>query len=1114
MKTIKRIFIASDPFMTQEAEQHSNLRWMSDLLTNPVRQATGVTPMPLSTTDTREPGLLDRKFFFETSDIDLDPQVAQFWFDETRVTEASVTYARNFIEADDLIIGYEMSHQTKAILDRIGAHYVDMWLHPIRFMDDVLFGMNSSIDAVRRELANFNVEPNQMQLYADRIKIQMYKGWYRKEADVPENSAVFIGQMMNDKSVCLNGRFLSLLDFKERFAEIAAEHSHVYYARHPYLKSGDEEVLAFVRGLPNVTLTDLPTYRLIASPNVRTVFGLSSSVIAEAAMIGKETEYLYRPIFEFGSAKQCGNLHSNPDLYASIQQDFVSPAFWAQVLGAHFEVDQNTPEITFTDPKDKIRDMLGMYWSYGQIDKLENLRTANKPKPKIPDAVPEEPTVFNQSTAAIARLKSEIDAHDVVSFDIFDTLVERVIMHPNDLFKMIAPKAKAIVGDPEFDFVTARKEARHLARDRATGEEINLVDRYDAMAAHHGFSIETARRLYNLELEAEMSVCVARWIGKQAYEYARLQGKRVILVSDIFFDGDFIHSLLESCGYRDHDAVYLSSETGLLKATGNMFPHVLTSEGVAASDVLHVGDNPNADISQGRSHGLSVCHLPEKNLVTKSVSGLLEPVEGNSDSPIKSAVGGLIGHEFTRGALGKDAGVARGDAETLGYVGLGPMFYGFANWILQTAKTRGLTDVYFLARDGDIVQRCYEVLSANDPDAPHAHYLLASRRAVRAASIFSAEDVDATLRTNFTPSSLRYLLKHRFGLDTVHIDPQELAEYGFQSLDDLADWKANAENIRGLFLKTRIFHQILQRSRSERDELLEYFERMGLSHETDGRRIGFVDIGHSGSIQSGVCKILPLRHTTGMYFTTFADIGEKMLPGQHVAFAYYGDRLPESDREHPYKRNILMFETAFLNDQRSLVRIEGGKPVYLETASDAQRTRLARQLHFGAVQFCRDFVDRFGTIIGTPLIAPDLATAFYNRFVTSPTQRDAEVFKGMAFENAYSGRETRWIIPKAPTATSPAIWTAGLSALCGARPARTAPKPAASKKTHQASQSPAHAPHSTGLGHRLVMAGGEILLSGRRYDKLRRKPRRFFADSQKPWVRMIGVSVYGADDAQ
>lgn len=1111
MKTIKRIFISSDPFMTQEAEQHSNLRWMADLLTNPVRLATGVTPVPLSTTDTREPGLLDRKHFFELSGIDLDPQVAQFWFDKDKVNEKAIRYAEEFICPDDLIIGYEMSRQTKAILDTIGAHYVDMWLHPIRFMDDVLFGMTSSIDAVRRELATFNVEPNQMQLYADRIKIQMYKGWYRKEADVPENSAVFIGQMMNDKSVCLNGRFLSLLDFKERFAEIAAEHSHVYYARHPYLKSGDEEVLAFVRGLPNVTLTELPTYRLIASPNVRTVFGLSSSVIAEAAMLGKETEYLYEPIFEFGSASGSGNLHANPHLYASIQQDFVSPAFWSRVLGAHFEVDESAPEITFTDPKDKIRDMLGMYWSYGQIDKLENLRTANKPKPKMPDALPEAPTGFTQSAADLSRLKSEIDAHDVISFDIFDTLVERVIMHPNDLFKMIAPKAEAIVGVPEFDFVTARKEARHLARDRATGEEINLIDRYDAMAGHYGFSIDTARRLYHLELEAEMSVCVPRWIGKQAYEYARLQGKRVILVSDIFFDGDFIHSLLESCGYHDHDAVYLSSETGLLKATGNMFPHVLAAEGVAASDVLHIGDNPSADISQGRSNGLSVYHLPEKNLVTKSVSGLMNPLEGNSDSEVKSAIGGLIGHEFTRGVLGKDAGLARGDAETLGYVALGPMFYGFANWVLQTAKQRGLSDIYFLARDGDIVQRCYEVLSANDPDAPHAHYLLASRRAVRAASIFSAEDVDATLQTNFTPSSLRYLLKHRFGLDTVNISPQELEEYGFQSLDDLADWKANAENIRGLFLKTRVFQQILERSRAERDELIQYFERMGLSHETDGRRIGFVDIGHSGSIQSGVCKILPLRHTTGMYFTTFADVAEKMLPGEHTAFAYYGDRLFEANKDHPYKRNILMFETAFLNDQRSLVRIEDGAPVYLETASDAQRTRLARQLHFGAVRFCRDLVDRMDHIIGTPLIDADLVTAFYNRFVNSPTKRDAEIFKGMAFENAYSGRETRWIIPKAPTASASAIWKAGLNALCGdARPAST---PAAPKPTKKAPQRQETASYPKGLGHRLVMAGGEVVLSGRRYDKLRRKPRRFFADSQKPWVRLIGSTVYGTDNA-
>ncbi|MCV4626815.1 hypothetical protein OFC18_32575, partial [Escherichia coli] len=56
-------------------------------------------------------------------------------FNEHAITDKSVNYLGNFLK-NTFVIGYELSEQTKSILDKINIKYIDIWLHPIRFVDD------------------------------------------------------------------------------------------------------------------------------------------------------------------------------------------------------------------------------------------------------------------------------------------------------------------------------------------------------------------------------------------------------------------------------------------------------------------------------------------------------------------------------------------------------------------------------------------------------------------------------------------------------------------------------------------------------------------------------------------------------------------------------------------------------------------------------------------------------------------------------------------------------------------------------------------------------------------------------------------------------------------
>ena len=175
---------------------------------------------------------------------------------------------------------------------------------------------------------------------------------------------------MNDKSVCQDGKMLSLLDFKEEFIKITNEYSKVYYSRHPYIKNEDKKVMKFIKSFKNVEVIDEAPYRLFASLRLKHVFSISSSAATEAKYFGKSTSLLFKNLIDFGDVK---NLNS----YSSIFQKLLEQIFWAKILSPVCEV-KSVLEYNFNPSKDKLRDMPGFYWSYYDIDKLEHLRNQKK----------------------------------------------------------------------------------------------------------------------------------------------------------------------------------------------------------------------------------------------------------------------------------------------------------------------------------------------------------------------------------------------------------------------------------------------------------------------------------------------------------------------------------------------------------------------------------------------------------------------------------------------------------------------------------------------------------------------------------------------------------------
>lgn len=184
------------------------------------------------------------------------------------------------------------------------------------------------------------------------------------------------------------------------------------------------------------------------------------------------------------------------------------------------------------------------------------------------------------------QIKRQIDAHEIISFDVFDTLIERKCGRPPNVFGIMGGQLG------EKSFARRRVEAERIARTGSSQEEVTLGDIYESFA---GLTVEQAERYKAIELECEKSQAVQKAIGRHLFEYAKGNAKRILIISDMYLPETFIGSLLKENGYRGYEKLYVSSEYGLQKKTGSLYKEIKGDLQIEGETWLHIGDNPIAD---------------------------------------------------------------------------------------------------------------------------------------------------------------------------------------------------------------------------------------------------------------------------------------------------------------------------------------------------------------------------------------------------------------------------------------------------------------------------------------------------------------------------------------
>ena len=312
-------------------------------------------------------------------------------------------------------------------------------------------------------------------------------------------------------------------------------------------------------------------------------------------------------------------------------------------------------------------------------------------------AEPEEPE----------KLIERLERYDIISFDIFDTLLLRPFSDPTELFYLLDIRFSYI------DLCRIRREAEAAVRKksgRAYSGEVSLSEIWAELERVTGIPAEEGMEA---ELELERKYCTANPYFLPILEALRKRKKKIVVTSDMYLGRDFLKKLLEEKGLGAFDGYYVSSEHRASKHEGGLYRIVREETGGqdSAAGYVHVGDNVHSDIRMAGKAGFAALLYPNPQK-----SG--NPYRPMDMSPMTGAMyRGIVNIRFHAERKKYNS------FYKYGYIYGGILALGYCQFIHRYVKERKIDRIWFLARDGEILKKVYDLLYPEEDTA----YVLWSR---------------------------------------------------------------------------------------------------------------------------------------------------------------------------------------------------------------------------------------------------------------------------------------------------------------------------------------------------------------------------------------------------
>lgn len=283
---------------------------------------------------------------------------------------------------------------------------------------------------------------------------------------------------------------------------------------------------------------------------------------------------------------------------------------------------------------------------------------------------------------------AKLMTYDVISFDIFDTLIYRKVEKPNDIFHLMSSE----MGMNDFAYI--RKRAETEARDRkekAEGtREVVLSEIYDVLQENYHVDCKWMNREIALEVAMSMQNPYMHQVYHLLCRLSEETDKTIVFTTDMYLPLDVIKEMLQKNGYEVYHEIILSNEYGLRKGDGTL--QSVLSEHYPNKTIIHIGDNKQADIDKTRECGMDALYNPDSHFIYK------EPDLENMAGSFYRAV---IQTTMNNGLWDKNMYYSHG------YRVGGILAAGYCEFLNEIVKKRKIDKILFCSRDCDILYKIY-----------------------------------------------------------------------------------------------------------------------------------------------------------------------------------------------------------------------------------------------------------------------------------------------------------------------------------------------------------------------------------------------------------------------